>query len=205
MQDYYRILGVSETADVEEIRSAYRRLAREHHPDVTGDPNDDEFKKVRHAYEMLSDEKRRAQQRRRGIHASGEPLRAVSQPWFADEVAIDFPSVDTLVEAIRRSFLEAESFARPIHAEVLLTPREAFHGVNVPLDVPVRQTCVRCGGRGETWMEACAACGGSGEASARHQVELLVPAGVRDGARFRFRITPPFAPPTVVEVRIAIQ
>jgi molecular chaperone DnaJ len=71
--------------------------------------------------------------------------------------------------------------------------------------VPLRHTCPRCGGRGEIWDEWCAACGGGGEISARHEMRVRIPAGVLEGARFRFSVTPRGAPPTLVEVRVSIR
>ena len=92
-----------------------------------------------------------------------------------------------------------------LSAEIVLTPREAFDGVTVPLDVPLRRTCPRCGGRGETWAEWCASCRGLGEVSTHHEMQVRVPPGVRSGALFRFSVTPPGAPVTLVEVRVTIQ
>jgi hypothetical protein len=124
---------------------------------------------------------------------------------LADEIAIDFPSIDALLDRMRRSFFGCEATASRHSTEVRLTPREAFFGADVPLDVPVAATCTACGGRGEVWMEPCEACGGSGASVARHHVRLTLPAGVRDGARFRFSVGPPSAPATAVEVRVAIR
>src|SRR5712671_3810999 len=61
MADYYQTLGVAREADVEEIRKAYRRLARKHHPDLNpGDKAaEDRFKKVQEAYDILSDPKKK--------------------------------------------------------------------------------------------------------------------------------------------------
>ena len=60
MTDHYETLGVSRDASTEEIRRAYRKLARTHHPDVNPDPEAaEQFKRISHAYEVLSDEDRR--------------------------------------------------------------------------------------------------------------------------------------------------
>ena len=60
MTDHYETLGVSRDASTEEIRRAYRKLARTHHPDVNPDPEAaEQFKRISHAYEVLSDEGRR--------------------------------------------------------------------------------------------------------------------------------------------------
>ena len=60
-RDYYEVLGVSRDASAEEIRRAYRRLARKYHPDVNREEGAEErFKEINEAYEVLGDEERRA-------------------------------------------------------------------------------------------------------------------------------------------------
>jgi DnaJ-class molecular chaperone len=75
----------------------------------------------------------------------------------------------------------------------------------VPLDVPVRCTCHYCGGRGESWAEPCPYCDGNGSELLHHQVRVSVPAGVIDGARFHFTVTPRHHPPTRIELRIHVE
>lgn len=140
-----------------------------------------------------------------GLRDDAEADAVDAAACLADEIAIDFPSVGALVDRVRRSFLGGEASAAPHSTEVRLTPREAFFGADVPLDVPVAATCGACGGRGEVWMEPCGACGGTGASIARHHVRLTLPAGVRDGARFRFSIASRSAPATAVEVRVAVR
>ena len=62
-----------------------------------------------------------------------------------------------------------------------------------------------CGGRGETWIGPCDPCCGTGESLFHHPVRVSVPAGVADGARFRFRVSSPDAPSVRVELRVAIR
>ena len=136
------------------------------------------------------------------------PLPAAEhRAWFADEIAIDFPSISEVVDRIRRAFLgfDDEMDDEALSAEILLSRREACDGVTVPLDVPVRSTCPLCGGRGESWMEPCRGCGGTGDWHLPHRVRLSVPAGVADGTRFRFTISAPDRTPTRVEVRVAVR
>ena len=130
-----------------------------------------------------------------------------SQAWFDDEVAIDFPSLRDAVERMRASFvatLTEHEHRRDLSAELYLSPRDAFDGVTVPLDVPVRKFCAACGGRGEVWSDPCGSCDGSGEAIGRHPVRLVVPPRVRDGDRFALSVSAPFAPLTRVEVRVIL-
>jgi hypothetical protein len=124
---------------------------------------------------------------------------------FADEIAIDFPSVDDVVDRMRDAFLGEDGDAELLASDVALTRDEAARGVTIPFDVPMRATCRTCGGRGEMWDEMCDSCVGTGEALAYHTVRLTVPAGVTEGARFRFRVTSAHAAVVRVEVRVAIR
>ena len=112
--------------------------------------------------------------------------------------------VSSVLDRMRDSFFGGAPEAS-LSAEIVLTPQEAFWGALVPLHVPLRGTCPRCGGRGEVWSDWCAACGGGGEVTNSHEMRLRVPAGVREGARFRFSVAPTGAPQTFVDVRIRIQ
>jgi DnaJ-class molecular chaperone len=124
------------------------------------------------------------------------------QDCFADEIAIDFPSVDPLVERVRDAFLGEREAPETIAAEVSVSCGEAFHGTKVPLELHLRGTCRACGGRGERWPEPCAACCGTGDAIVRHTVSVSVPPRVPDGATFRFRVSSPHALPVRVEVTV---
>jgi hypothetical protein len=123
---------------------------------------------------------------------------------FDDEIAIDFPSLDAVVERMRDGFLGADSAKSAHNTAISLSPRQAFAGATIPLDIPLRHTCAHCGGRGETWAEPCTACAGSGECFRSRQVRVLVPAGVTDGTRFSFLVAAPQAVPTRIEVTVLV-
>lgn len=201
MRDYYDVLGVSPDAGADEIKRAYRQLARRYHPDISNDERGAAFLELARAYEVLRDPARR-----RSYDAAHAPAMPSGAPadWLADEVAIDFPSVSTVLDRMRHAFF-GEAPVASLSAEIILTAREAFFGATVPLDVPLRRTCLRCGGRGEIWAEWCGACRGRGEVPAPQEMSVRIPAGVREGARFRFSVTPPGAPPTFVELRVSIR
>jgi DnaJ-class molecular chaperone len=204
MRDYYDVLGVSPDAGADEIKRAYRQLARRYHPDISGDERGTAFLEAARAYEVLNDPQRRRDYdavRRR----SGTPTIAARADWLADEVAIDFPSVSDLLDSMRDAFFGDSDVIGDLSAEITLSPLEAFQGTTIPLGVPVKRTCPGCGGRGETWQEWCDYCGGCGAIRSFHEVELRLPAGVREGARFRFSVMPTGAPYTVVDVRISIR
>lgn len=197
MRDYYDVLGVAPGAGAEEIKRAYRQLARRYHPDISGGERGAAFLEVSRAYEVLRDP-----ERKRSYDAN--LVTGTRTDWLGDEVAIDFPSVSSVLDRMRDSFFGGAPEAS-LSAEIVLTPQEAFWGAFVPLHVPLRRTCHRCGGRGEVWSDWCAACGGGGEVSMTHEMRLRVPAGVREGARFRFSVAPQGAPLTCVDVRITIR
>jgi DnaJ-class molecular chaperone len=123
--------------------------------------------------------------------------------WFADEVSIDFPSVAPAVERMRQSFL-ADERPETLRAAVELTDAEAVNGVVLPFRVPVHCTCTDCGGRGESWPEPCGRCHGCGFETVSHPVQVTVPAGVRDGARFRFTVTQRPHRSTRVELHVVV-
>jgi hypothetical protein len=129
----------------------------------------------------------------------------MSYECFADEIAIDFPSVRRVVDRMRDAFLGERVDADVLRAEVSLSQREAFDGRVVSLRVPVRITCPNCGGRGETWTEACDLCRGTGASLVQRSVRVAVPPRIADGACVRFRMTSPDTSSVRVEMRVAIR
>ncbi|HEY7498382.1 MAG TPA: DnaJ domain-containing protein [Vicinamibacterales bacterium] len=200
MRDYYDVLGVSPDAGADEIKRAYRQLARRYHPDISGDERSTAFVEAARAYEVLNDPRRRKEYDAERCR----PAISSRSDWLADEVAIDFPSISDLLDSMRDAFF-GDAAIEDLAAEIILSPLEAFEGTTIPLGVPVKRTCPECGGRGETWQEWCDCCGGCGDVRSLHEVELRVPAGVREGARFRFSVTPTGGPITIVDVRVSIR
>ena len=134
---------------------------------------------------------------------SGDEVR-YDRRWYGDDAAVDFPSAASAVERIRAAFLSHER-RQPLQASLSLSAADARTGVTVPLDVPLRYTCRRCGGRGESWQEPCAHCEGSGVQFSVDRFRVRVPPGVTEGTTFRFSLTPRHHPTTRVELRIRIR
>ena len=103
--------------------------------------------------------------------------------WLADEVAIDFPSVSSVLDRMRDSFFGGRAARPPVGGDRPDARRRRSGARSCRSHVPLRRTCPRCGGRGEVWSEWCPPCGGGGEVSPTHEMRLRVPAGVREGAR----------------------
>ena len=198
MRDYYDVLGVGADAGADEIKRAYRQLARRYHPDISGDDRTAAFLEVARAYEVLTNPNRR-----RSYDASLRD-RTSRINWLADEVAIDFPSVSSVLDGMRHSFFGSVPNAR-LAAVVELTPQEAFWGALVPLQIPLQTTCTGCGGRGEVWDESCVACAGTGETIADYPLRLRIPPGARPGSRFRFSVTPPGMASAMIEISITVR
>lgn len=198
MRDYYEVLGVSPDAGADEIKRAYRQLARRYHPDISGDDRGAAVAEVSLALDVLRSRRKRRTYDVRSGRGQGRA------DWLADEVAIDFPSVASVLDAMRDSFFGAAA-AASLSAEIVISPQEAFRGATVSLDLPLRGTCPACGGRGEVWTGGCADCAGAGEVDVTHDIRLRIPPGVREGATFRFVVDPQGAASTLVEVRVRIR
>jgi molecular chaperone DnaJ len=164
VRDLYDILGVGRDASPDEIRRAYRKLARELHPDVSHDPGaGDRFKEVTGAYEILSDPDRRARYDRFGAAGpSGQPftdLQDIFDMFFGG-------SVDPFGGGRRRQRRSAARRGEDLGVGVRLSFEEAAFGVRREIEVERMAVCDRCLGNGAepgTAPTACRTCGGTGE------------------------------------------
>jgi hypothetical protein len=138
--------------------------------------------------------------------AGESPGRSTREDCFADDVVIDFPALQPIVERMRLAFLDGcEPGEGSLLAEVCLTAAQARRGSRVAVAVPVRRVCQACGGRGEVWNEPCARCAGNGTGMAHHRVEVDVPSGVHDGECLSISLAAaPDAPATRVRLRVSV-
>lgn len=164
--DYYALLGVSPQATDDEIKRAYRRMARELHPDSTGGDSAAEarFKEVTRAYEVLRDPERRARYDRFGPDGVDVPAGGMSDAFFGGGLGDIFDAFFGGGTASRRR----AGPTRGADAEVVLELefREAVFGAQreVSLEAPV--ACEECGGSGArpgTTAVRCPDCQGTGE------------------------------------------
>jgi len=174
--DFYRVLGVSKDATEEEIRRSYRKLAREHHPDVNpGKPEaEDKFKAIAAAYEVLSNKERRAlydEFGHEGLRSGFDPAQARSYArWDAQkgagggEVPFDFDLSDLMGR--RRTGQSAFPMdGQDLLAQVQLDFATALLGTELELHVPAHLPCDACAGSGQkadTKRETCPTCAGAG-------------------------------------------
>ncbi|MFO7682383.1 MAG: molecular chaperone DnaJ [Chloroflexota bacterium] len=166
-RDYYEVLGVSRNATKEELKKAYRRLAREYHPDVSKEPGSDEkFKEVNEAYEALSDDDTRARYDRFG-HAGMEGGAGFSG--FEG----GFGSVADIFEEFFGGFggnarrqRRGPRRGSDLRYDLKISFEEAVFGVDKEIDVERPAMCPSCNGSGAepgSRPQRCPTCSGSGE------------------------------------------
>ena len=164
-RDYYEVLGVSRSASVDEIKRAYRQMARKLHPDVNKEPGaEDRFKELSEAYEVLSDERKRQLYDQFGHAAARQG--AAGMGGFE---GFPFGDIGDLFE----SFFGGGAAARrgpqrgaDLRVRLQLSFEEAVFGTEKELEIPRWETCLICGGNGAEPgkpPQVCPQCGGSGE------------------------------------------
>jgi hypothetical protein len=122
---------------------------------------------------------------------------------FADEAGIDFPALAVVVERMRHAFAGDEA-GRTIDVPVELARASAQRGGEVAVELPVRRTCERCGGRGEAWDEPCAPCGGAGHTDERRAMTIALPRGVGHGDRLLVRLGGRHVVPTAITLHVTL-
>ncbi|HEV3475435.1 MAG TPA: molecular chaperone DnaJ [Actinomycetota bacterium] len=164
-RDLYDVLGVSRDASQDEIKKAYRRLAREHHPDVNRDPDAERrFKEIGLAYETLSDPAKRRQYDMFGGQGLTPDMFSFGD--LGDIFEAFFGPSPFGPRSGRRATRTAAG--RDLHATVELTFEEAVFGTQKELRIETLQTCPRCHGSAAepgTSPSRCTTCGGSGQVS----------------------------------------
>jgi len=166
-QDYYDVLGVGRSAGSDEIKKAFRRIAKESHPDLN--PEDEEaerrFKQASEAFAILSDEEKRRRYDRMG-HAAFQNAGG-----GAPYERVDFSSFGEILEGLFGDILAGARGRRDrpggdIEMDVSVTFEEAALGAEKTLELERTRSCTTCGGSGAaegTEVKACRACGGKGE------------------------------------------
>jgi molecular chaperone DnaJ len=167
-RDYYEILGVPKGASADEIKSAFRRLARQYHPDVSTEENAEEkFKEINEAYGVLSDDQKRAQYDRFG-HAGIGDMGGMNYDFtgdFADLFEGLFGSFGFGGMGGRRA-RNAPRRGRDLQKEVMLEFDEAIFGVEKEIEFSRDEVCSTCDGNGAepgSNINTCNTCQGRGE------------------------------------------
>lgn len=215
-KDYYEILGVKREASKEDIKKAYRKLARKWHPDVHGEKSKDEaetrIKEINEAYEVLSDEEKRKLYDQFGPNwqngqdfdpsryqgaADGFNIRFGDMGGFSGSGASGFSDFFDLLfgsagssQGGRRGNAAYQRGPRPgrdIEAEIELSIEEAYRGGVRQLRLASSSLCPECGGSGMKGRGFCHRCGGTGSIPAEKNVDVNIPAGIYENAVIRLK------------------
>ena len=168
-RDYYNILGVPRNASQDEIKTAFRRLARQYHPDVSSAADAEErFKEINEAYAVLSDPQKRAAYDRFG-HAGVRGAGGASTPDFGvGDIADLFEELfgfGGFARAWGQSQRQRPRRGRDIQINLTLTFEEAVFGTEKEIRFSRNEVCHTCGGTGTapgTHPQTCPTCHGSG-------------------------------------------
>jgi molecular chaperone DnaJ len=205
-KDYYELLGVKRNASEQEIKQAYRRLARQYHPDVNpGDKSaETKFKEINEAHEVLANKESRKKYDKYGDQWQyAEQFEKARQQqgarWdFGDAsgaTGFHFGGEDlgSLFDDLMFGGGRARTYTRRsqpmrgqnLEAKVEVTLEEAFNGTSRTISLQVEEPCSTCKGSGTVQNALCPTCQGTGTVPRMKRLEVKIPAGVKTGSRVR--------------------
>lgn len=181
MKDYYKILGVAKESSEEEIKKAYRKLAHQHHPDKAGG-NEDKFKEINEAYQVLSDKEKRSRYDRFGTAEPGGFGGGAPPGWenvdfsgfgsgFGGQGFGNMGDIGDIFETFFEGFGGGPRRKTYHHGSDLemkeeITLEEAFRGIKKEFSIQTFVACAICKGEGgdpKAGTNTCSVCGGRGE------------------------------------------
>ncbi len=207
-KDYYKTLGVDKKATEKEIKSAYRKLAKENHPDVKKNDKDAEkkFREINEAYEVLSDAEKRQKYDQLGQYWN-QPRGGPRGGGGGGGVQFDFGDLGDLFgggggggsgfSSFFEHFFGGQMGGRggrqqaqqqpDSEAEIEVTLEEAIAGSSRTLTLDRPQACPTCHGSGLIQNGICPTCRGQGQISNAQTLTVKIPAGVKEGSKIRLR------------------
>jgi curved DNA-binding protein len=206
-KDYYKTLGVERTASHDDIRKAFRSLARKYHPDVAKDKKhaEEKFKEINEAYEVLGDAEKRKKYDDLGAdwksgfmphhQGGGEPFHSYSFRGGNTGEGFEFGGTgfsDFFEQFFGGGF---RSRSGPVHSEtekgpdvegvLMVTLEEAMRGAVRLVTLRHNAVCGDCHGSGTKGRGVCPTCQGTGQVTVTQTHKVKIPPGVRDGQRLR--------------------
>ena len=186
-RDYYEVLGVQKGASEEEIKKAYKKMARKYHPDLNpGDKDAEEkFKEVNEAYEVLSDSEKKARYDQFGF-AGVDPNFGAGGGGYGGGAGFDFGDLGDIFGSFfgggfgggqTRRNPNAPHRGESIRMNLTISFEEAAFGCEKELELDRYESCETCRGSGAapgTSPETCPDCGGSGVVQTRRQTPMGV-------------------------------
>jgi molecular chaperone DnaJ len=170
MADYYEVLGVGRDVDPDNLKRAYRRLARQYHPDVNKDPAAEEkFKSIGRAYEVLSDPQSRArydQFGEAGLGGSGGMPDMGDMGGFADLFETFFSGFGGAAGAGSGARRRGPRQGDDLRLDLTINFSDAISGIEKEVQIRHQETCTTCKGSGAksgSGPTTCGTCGGAGQ------------------------------------------
>jgi molecular chaperone DnaJ len=181
-KDYYRILGIEKNASKEEIKKAYKTLAKKYHPDLNKSSDASEkFKEINEAAAVLADDQKRAQYDQFG--EAGEQFQGggFSQGFDFSNMGFDFDDIFENFGGIFSGFgggrRRGPKRGSDLRYDIEVSLEDASEGTNKTIVIPKYETCSQCSGsgaEGERGIKACSECGGSGAVRKHHRTPFGV-------------------------------
>ncbi len=192
-KDYYKVLGVSRSASAEDIKKAFRKLARRYHPDVNpGDKKSEEkFKEINEAYEVLSDVTKRRKYDTLGPNWQeqfGYPSAAGGRTSNFRGSTMDYNSAgfsDFFEALFGRSSASTRKAGEDIEQRVEVSLQEAYSGGLRTFNIQSTDTCPVCRGTRVVAGKSCKNCNGLGTLARSKRIQVKIPAGVDTGSKIR--------------------
>ncbi len=175
-RDYYEVLGVDKNASKDDIKRAYRKLARKYHPDVSEEENAEEkFKEIREAYDVLSDPQKREQYDRFGHSASQQGQQGAGFGDFTGGFGnFDFEDIFSQFfgGGARGAQRQRARKGQDIQKRMRVSFKDAVHGAKKKIRTRVFEDCESCGGSGaesQDDIDTCPKCNGRGSVTVEQQ------------------------------------
>lgn len=200
-KDYYKILGVAEFDSADNIKTAYRKLARKWHPDVAGNSADaiSRFKEINEAYEILSNQIKKAEyDRARKFYNYAKGINIGQEAGENEEVnkkeskpsGFSFNWEEFLSKKHREAGFKKEETKAPkrgedIYSDIEISVFEALSGVSKTINMLQTQVCPKCNGRKFINGSICPHCKGKGETTNYKKFSVKIPAGVKNNSKIR--------------------
>jgi DnaJ-class molecular chaperone len=207
LKNYYIILGISPNTSAEDIRFAFRRLAKKFHPDKAGGERTAFFQDITEAYEVLSDPQKRKlynqklkEEKKRHknipVHRAPDPQENRTKHFRSNMSSkMSFHGIpgeesekNNYSKNIFQTSFTYEFGSKVLEMDAYLTPQEAFSGVtfNLRLSIPVQ--CQWCEGTGRDFIFYCRQCYGSGVTTLEKPIKIDLPTKLKHGERIKATI-----------------
>jgi len=161
-RDYYEVLGLTKGASKEEIKKAYRKLSKQYHPDINKEANAvDKFKEISEAYEVLSDDQKKAQYDQFGHTSPNQGFGGGADGFGFDDIFSSFFGGGS-----RRRDPNAPRKGEDLQYSMTIDFEEAVFGKETEIEIPKEETCETCHGNGAkpgTTPDTCSHCQGTGQ------------------------------------------